>query len=702
MNNLRQQLIERALASGLTDTRRLPQHMALAVWLFAALVALVHIAFNLGLLLPDLQVAVFHFVSLGLLALFLLPGAAGRLLDGLAALLLVAAGVALLFLEEPLYARGLNFSLADWLVCLVLVGLSIELSRRTAGWLIPILIVVLLSYATWWGARIGGVFSFPGLSLETVLFRAVYTSEGLFGTIARISWSYVFMFVLLGAFLVRSGAGDFIIALARAVAGKVTGGPGLVAVAASGLMGSITGSAVANTASTGVITIPLMKKAGFPARFAGGVEAAASTGGQLMPPVMGAGAFLMANFTGLSYLAIIAAALIPALLYFASLALFVRVRAGKLGLVPKPEEQGEPIALALRRGWPLLLPLAALVALLILGFTPVFAAGIAMLVVVASSWLTPVRMGPLAIIEALAQGAKAMVPTAMLLIAVGVIVNVLTTTGIGNTFSIMIGQWAGASLLIALVLVALASLVLGMGLPVTAAYIVLAAVSAPTLYGLMLQADLVQALVDGQISALAREAILLASPAADALLGQPMPVDQAQVLVAAMTPELQRAAAEALLDPAVLIGSLLAAHMIIFWLSQDSNVTPPVALAAFTAAGIAGEKPMATGFTAWKLAKGLYLIPILFAYTPLVSGSWAEALPVAIFALFGLYAFVGLLEGWLEGPVDWLGRILLAVLALLLLWPELHMYVKVFACLGLAMLMIFSRRRGAKSDVKLG
>ena len=341
-------------------------------------------------------------------------------------------------------------------------------------------------------------------------------------------------------------------------------------------------------------------------------------------------------------------------------------------------------------------------ALLILGFTPVFAAGIAMLVVVASSWLTPVQMGPLAILEALAQGAKAMVPTAMLLIAVGLIVNVLTTTGIGNTFSIMIGQWAGASLLIALILVALASLVLGMGVPVTAAYIVLAAVSAPTLYGLMLQADLVQALVDGQISQLAREAILLASPTADALLGQPMPVDQAQVLVTAMTPELQRAAAEAMLDPTLLVGSLLAAHMIIFWLSQDSNVTPPVALAAFTAAGIAGEKPMATGFTAWKLAKGLYLIPILFAYTPLVSGSWVEALPVAIFALFGLYAFIGLLEGWLEGPVGRPGRTLLAGLALLLLWPALHLFVKVFACLALAMLMAFSRRRGAKIDVKLG
>lgn len=662
------------------------------IFVYAALVAIAHLAFNLGLLLPDLWVGVFHFASLAVLALLVYPSAS-RWIDLLAGLLLVIAAVALPLLETPLYERGLGFSTADWLVCLVLVGLAIEFSRRTAGWLIPLLIVLLMGYATWFGARLGGVFGFPGLSLETVLFRSVFTSEGLFGTIARISWSYVFMFVLLGAFLVRSGAGDFIIALARAVAGKVTGGPGLVAVASSGLMGSITGSAVANTASTGVITIPLMKKAGFPPRFAGGVEAAASTGGQLMPPVMGAGAFLMANFTGLSYLAIIAAALIPALLYFASLALFVRVRAGKLGLVPVAEEGAEPIGRALRRGWPLLLPLIVLVGLLMAGFTPVFAAGCAMLAVVAASWLTPVRMGPLAVFEALAQGARAMVPTAMLLVAVGLIVNVLTTTGIGNTLSIMIGQWAGASLLLALVLVALASLVLGMGLPVTAAYIVLAAVSAPTLYGLMLQADLVQALVAGDITPLAREAILLVSPLADGLLGQPMPVDQAQALIAAMTPELQRAAAEALLDPSLLLGSLLAAHMIIFWLSQDSNVTPPVALAAFTAAGIAGEKPMATGFTAWKLAKGLYLIPLLFAYTPLVSGSWSEAFQVALFALFGLYALVGLLEGWLEGPLAWPERLLLLPAAMALLWPDPGWPLRAIGLIILPALLLRSRQR---------
>ncbi len=664
--------------------------------LWAALTALAHIALNTLVLLPDLWIGLFHFSSLGVLSL-LWFGRASRSglfgwLKGLAAVLLVLACLAVGLLEQGVYARGLSLSPFDWLVCLVLVTLVLLLAWRAAGWLIPLLIVVLTAYAAGAGAGMGGLLGFPGLSFETLLIRAVYTSEGLFGTIARISWSYVFMFVLLGAFLVRSGAGEVILALAHRAAGRITGGPGLVAVVSSGLMGSITGSAVANTASTGMITIPLMKRAGFPGRFAGGLEAAASTGGQLMPPVMGAGAFLMANFTGLSYLSIVAAAFLPALLYFLSLAFFVRIRASKLGLVPMVESARKEQAGSTRHGWALLLPLLGLIALLIAGFTPVFAAGLAIMAVIACSWLTPQRMGLIAIIEALAMGSRNMVTTAMLLVAVGLVVNVMTTTGLGNGLSIMIGQWADGSLLLALVLVALASLVLGMGLPVTAAYIVLAAVSAPTLHGLMLQADLVNALAAGQISELAREAILLARPEAAGLLGQPMALEQAQQLVSAMTPALQRSAAEALLEPALLLGSLLSAHLIIFWFSQDSNVTPPVALAAFTAAGIAGEKPMATGLSAWKLAKGLYLIPLLFAYTPLVSGSWVQALEVALFALFGLYAFSAALEGWLEGRVSWPERMLLVVLAVLLFLPDLAWFLKTLAVLALAAMVWRSRR----------
>jgi TRAP transporter 4TM/12TM fusion protein len=668
----------------------------LAVTLWAAAVALAHVLVNTVLLLPDLWVGLFHFASLGVLALCATPTRWPRLgLAAAAALIVLCLAAAIL--ETPLYERGLRFSTLDWLVCALLVLFAIELSRRAAGALIPVLILLLLSYAAFWGARLTGVFSFPGLSLETLLFRAVFTSEGLFGSIARISWSFVFMFVLFGAFLLRSGTGEVILDLARRAGGRLTGGPGIVAVVSSGLMGSITGSAVANTASTGVITIPLMKRAGFPARFAGGVEAAASTGGQLMPPVMGAGAFLMANFTGLSYLTIVAAAFLPALLYFLSLAFFVRLRAARLGLQSAALNEPDTTGPSLARRWPLLLPLGLLIGLLIAGYTPVYAAGLAIVSVVIASWLTPDRMGPVAIIEALAMGSRNMVKTGVLLIAVGLIVNVMTTTGLGNTLSIMIGQWAGSSLLLALALVALASLVLGMGLPVTAAYIVLAAVSAPTLQSLMVQNELIQALASGQLNDLAREAILVANPGAQGL-GQALSPELAQSLVLAMTPELQRVAAEAMLDPAVLTGTLLAAHLIIFWFSQDSNVTPPVALAAFTAAGIAGERPMATGLTAWKLAKGLYLIPLLFAYTPLVNGSWLEAIEVAVFALIGLYALAAALEAWLEGPINAFERLLLAVCGLFLIAP-VALWASLLAATLVAGLVIVSRRRSVLGNL---
>jgi TRAP transporter 4TM/12TM fusion protein len=689
---------------GVARARGLSGAAGILILTCAALVSLAHVAVNTVLVLPDLWVSAFHFASLALLVVLFHPsidrtakrGNRGVLIADLAVGgIAVSAALAVLLLEDALYARGLRFSTADWIACLAVVAVAIELARRTAGWLIPALIVAFLSYAVWWGARIGGVFAFPGLGLETMLFRSVFTSEGMFGTIARISWTYVFMFILFGAFLVRSGAGDFIIALARAAAGRVTGGPGLVAVASSGLMGSITGSAVANTASTGVITIPLMKKAGFRPRFAAGIEAAASTGGQLMPPVMGAGAFLMANFTGISYLVIIAAALIPAVLYFLSVAFFVRIHAKKHGLEPQADEGAIPFSEAIRRGWPLLLPLVVLVGLLVAGFTPTYAAGLSIVTVIAASWLTPNRMGPAAVLEALANGARTMAPTAMLLIAVGLIVNVLTTTGIGNTFSLMIGEWAGSNLLIAYVLIALASLVLGMGLPVTAAYIVLAAISAPTLYGLMLENDVVAALVRGEITDMAREAILIARPGAEAMLGAAMTPADARELVRALTPELQRAVAQNLLEPALVTAALLSAHMIIFWLSQDSNVTPPVALAAFTAAGIAAERPMPVGFTSWKLAKGLYIIPLLFAYTPLIGGGWLEVLPVALIALAGLYAFAGVFEGHLEGPLTVWQRSLLALSAALLLTVHGWWWLDI-AGLCLLGLVLWSSRAGVR------
>ena len=676
---------------------------ALALMLAAAAISLLHLAANAIGGVDELRMGAAHLAMLGALALCVHPVDARMprlrwLARGALAAALIGGCVAVVVFEDALYARGLAFGTADWVACALVVLLATELTRRTSGVVIPLLVVLGLAYATAWGARVPGAFAFPGLSWETMLFRSVYSGDGMFGGIARISWSYVFLFVLFGAFLVRSGAADLIMALARAAAGRITGGTGLVAVGASGLMGSVTGSAVANTVATGSVTIPLMKRSGFPARFAAGTEAAASTGGQLMPPVMGAGAFLMANFTGIAYLEIIAAALVPALLYFFAVGCHVRIAALRHGAGSEPAGDGEPALAVIRRQWPLLVPLGVLVAVLVLGYTPVMAGIAGIFAVVVCSWLTPRRMGPIAVIEALANGARLMVPTALLLIAVGLVVNVITTTGAGNTLSLMIGDWAGGSLLLTIVLVALASLVLGMGLPVTAAYIVLAAITAPTLQALLGQAEVVSALARGELTESVREALRLVDPGFAVAAGEPVAPGVARALLDAMQPELARSVMAELLDPGVLTATLLIAHMIVFWLSQDSNVTPPVSLAAFAAAGIAGSRPMATGLTAWKLAKALYILPVLFAYTPLLTGTWHALLPLAVVIGAGLWAFAATVEGHLEGPLGAVARSACALAALALLWPHAWWWLDGAALLVFAAIVVTSRRDAGRDQ----
>ncbi len=634
---------------GETEARVRPSDSAtgrVVFWAGAA-VSLVHIYFNTLGTFSELWTSAIHFGGFGFLCALVFPLATAKTAPGRRWILAVDAGLGVLALacvayliynEEPLFARGVRFLPADWIVSIVGIALAIEFTRRTTGWIIPALIVLSLSYVAWWGRYVGGVFHFPGLTLETVLFRVFYGADGMFGTIARISSTYVFMFILFGAFLVRSGAGDFIINLARCVAGRFVGGPGLVAVLGSGLMGSISGSAVANTVGTGVITIPLMRRAGFNARFAAGVEASASTGGQLMPPVMGAGAFIMSSYTQIPYLEIIKLAALPAILYFLSVAFWVRIEAKRHDIGAGLGEDAPPIGRVLREGGHSLIPIAVLIGLLIYGFTPTYAAGLAMLAVIAASWLSPNRMGPRAIVDALALGARNMIATAVLLVAVGIVVNVLGTTGIGNTFSLMIKGWAQDSLMVSLVLVALASLVLGMGLPVTAAYIVLGTLSAPALYDLIVQGQLIDAIASGAVSEQARSILMLVSPESAAALGQAMTESQAAALAAQIPPAMKSMVLESTLDAAALTTALLSAHMIIFWLSQDSNVTPPVCLAAFAAAAIARTPPMATGLMAWKIAKGLYIVPLLFAYTPFLAGDALAALAIFAFAAAGIYA----------------------------------------------------------------
>ena len=524
--------------------------------------------------------------------------------------LILLIAIYFILAENALIERNLELTVVDSIVGGAAIVLTLELARRTSGIVIPLLGTFFLSYVLWWGKFIDGSFYFRGLRLNRLLYRMCFSDQGLFGTTTSISSTSVFMFVLFASFLLASGGTDYIIKLAKALTGKITGGSGLVAVIASGLMGTVSGSAIANTVSTGSITIPMMKRTGFRAEFAAGVETAASVGGQLMPPVMGAGAFIMSQWTGLPYQSIIAVAFLPAIMYFATVGFYVWLEARKCGLGGLPQEQLSPetrqdrspavdeaFSLEMgRKGIAFILPIAVLVGLLIWGYTPTYAAGYSILAAIVSSWFGDRPMKLKDIFDALAMGAQNMVVTGILLIAAGLIIGTIATTGMSITFSQLLIDWSGGNLFLAIVSIALASLVLGMGLPVTAAYIMLAVLAAPALENMGI--------------------------------------------------------------------SLLSAHLIIFWLSQDSNVTPPVCLAAYAAAGIAQTSPYKTAISAWKLAKGLYIIPLLFAYTAIIDGSWGERLLVFGFGSVGLFTLTAAISGYCFQTLNWKYRTLLFLISL--------------------------------------
>ena len=657
-------------------------------WL-AVLFALFHIYNNWLTAVSELWFAAIHFGGFGALCAVSFHTAEDQRRVSLVSYLLALAALSIpayfILFEDALYIRETEFVTTDYVFSGLAVLLAMEFARRTSGWFMPILILISLSYILFLGRHIPGVSLFPGLSLETVLYRSYWSGDGMFGMIANISSTFVFMFILFGAFLLKSGAGDFIVDVARSVAGRYQGGAGHVAVVGSGLMGSVSGSAVATTVSTGVITIPMMTRSGFSPRFAAGVEAAASTGGQLMPPVMGAGAFVMSSYTQIPYLQIISVSVLPALLYFLTVAYFVRIEARKLNVAIGTTDNGASTLAALKGGWHFIIPLAVLVASLIGGYTPVRSATFAIFAVVVVSWFTDRPMNLNRCVEAMLDALKIMVPTAILLVAVGLVVNVVTTTGLGNAFSVMIVDWAGGSLLVTLALVALASLILGMGLPVTASYIVLATLAAPALFDLISQNVMLNALTAPELPSNIEAVVNLFG-------GDPVRA------LAEMPAEMRQLVRSELLDPALVTGMLLSAHLIIFWLSQDSNVTPPVCLVAFTAAAIAGTPPMRTGFTSWKIAKGLYLVPLLFAFTPLITGSWTERLTVFGFACLGLYALAGLLQWHLEAKLNAVSAGLLLLSAALLMWPTFGIAIHIAGAALLVGAVVWQRRTVSSSE----
>jgi len=522
-----------------------------------------------------------------------------------------------------IFERQGDWLISDRVVSIIGTLLVLEACRRVIGFVMTGICALSIAYAMF-GQYMPELIIHKGYSIERISTTLWLTTEGIFGLPIGVAATFVFVFVLFGAILETTGGGAFFIDMAYAITGRFSGGPAKAAVVASGFMGSISGSAVGNVAATGSFTIPMMKKVGYRPHVAGAIEAAASTGGQLMPPIMGAGAFLMAEFTNTSYLTIIKVAMVPAIMYYLTVLIFVHYEAKKYGLKGEPKENLPKIIKVLKEGLHFIIPVLILIYVLVSNYSPMMAGFIAVISTLAISlmansirWIlngynkpSLIQFGTTqvkSIVKALENGAKNAVMVSVACAAAGIIVGMVSLTGMGLKFSSLVLELSYGIKVLAVLLIGAASLVLGMGLPVTASYIVLATLAGP-----------------------------------------------------------------ALLDMGV---PIMVAHMIVFWYSQDANVTPPVSLASFAGAGIAKANPMKTALVSWKLAKGLYIIPIIMAYRPLLGMGdnyelfhW-EVILTMITTTLGLVAFASALERYFLRKATLVETLLFWLAAIGLFWP---------------------------------
>ncbi len=525
---------------------------------------------------------------------------------------------------NAIFDRQGDWLFQDRVVSIIGTLLVLEACRRVIGFVMTGICVISIAYAMF-GPYMPELIIHKGYSIERIATTLWLTTEGIFGLPIGVAATFVFVFVLFGAILETTGGGAFFIDLAYSLTGRFSGGPAKASVVASGFMGSISGSAVGNVVATGSFTIPMMKKVGYRSHVAGAIEAAASTGGQLMPPIMGAGAFLMAEFTNTSYLTIIKVALVPAIMYYLTVLIFVHYEAKKFGLKGQPKESLPKVRSVIKHGLHFIIPVLILIYVLVSNYSPMMAGFIAVVSTLFISifanfirWAVNSKdetslVGFCAkefklIIKALENGAKNAVMVSVACAAAGIIVGMVSLTGMGLKFSSLVIDLSYGIKVLAILLIGAASLVLGMGLPVTASYIVLATLAGP------------------------------------ALMDMGVPV--------------------------------MVAHMIVFWYSQDANVTPPVSLASFAGAGIARANPMKTALVSWKLAKGLYIIPIIMAYRPLLGMGdnyelfhW-EVFLTMITTTLGLVAFASALERYFLRKATLIETLLFWLAAIGLFWPE--------------------------------
>lgn len=605
---------------------------------------------GLGTLVSSRQRAL-HIIFAFVLAIFLYPATSKSnkekpsILDyGFIAIVLIVFGYLFIFNKQIALKAGAVGNI-DLILGVLAILITLEITRRVVGMALPIVAIVFLAYA-YFGPYLPGVLGHRGFSIQRIVSHMYLGLEGILGIPLGVSATFVFMFILFGSFLDKTGVGKFFIDIAYGMTGHLRSGPAMTAVVASGLMGSISGSSVANTVTTGAFTIPLMKKTGYKPYFAGAVEATASTGGQIMPPVMGAAAFIMAEFTGIAYSNIIVAAAIPAVLYYFAVGTMVHFEACKLGIKGIPKDKLPSVSKILLKDGYLLLPLFAIIYFLLSGNTPTLAAFYAIIVsliiaIIASLIKKDRSFTSKDFWGALESGAKGAIGVACACACAGMIVGVVTLTGLGLRIAELIVSAAQGNLLLTLFFTMIASIILGMGLPTTAKYIVLATMAVPALIQLKV--------------------------------------------------------------------NLLAAHLFILYFGVVADITPPVALAAYAGAGIAGANSMKTGFQAVKLALAAFIVPYIFALdsslimvkevveTHVEFVPFINAVPIALSATLGIVCLASAVEGYLVTYSKVYERVALGAAALLLLKPGL--FTDAF---GLIMLVgvFFLQKMRSKSEIK--
>ena len=531
-----------------------------------------------GVLDAHLQRAI-H-LAFGFLLIFLLyPGRKSwsrSSMNPLDVLLAIVGAASALYIvanyQELVLRAGMNNE-TDFVVGVIGTLMVFEAARRVVGWPMITVALFFMIYA-FVGPYIPGIMAHRGVQVQELFDHLFFTTEGIFGTPMGVSSTFIYLFILFGSYLEATGLGKFFIDLANAIAGWAAGGPAKVAVLSSGLMGTVSGSSVGNVAGTGAFTIPMMKKLGYRPAFAGAVEAAASTGGQLMPPVMGAAAFLMAEFVGVPYFDVVKAAVIPALLYYIGVWLGVHYEAKKYGLKGTPREELPKFGPLFMEKGHLALPLAVIVYLLVSGYTPMRAALAAIVLSIVCACLRKsTRIGFREIVQGLIDGSKGVLGVLIACATAGIIIGVVTKTGVGLKIATALLDLSGGQLLPAMFFTMVTSLILGMGVPTTANYVITSTIAAP------------------------------------ALVQMNVPV--------------------------------LAAHMFAFYFGIVADVTPPVALAAYAGAGIAGANPMRCGVIAAKLAIAAFIVPYIFVLAPELLMIHATPLTITLSALTAIVGMWG-------------------------------------------------------------